>query len=368
MIEACPATNRARKYLAAMPAAVEGQRGHNATFAAACALVRFGITQGDAWALLCEYNARCSPPWSEGELRHKLTSAFATAHPDPRFAIDAPQPARRANVPSFMRAPVPLRKVAFDESKLATFAARGPHPKSWRHWLWERSPKRPETQGPLAFLKCLFKPGEIVLAFDSMGGPRGKNPAWMIQIADPDDCRAPEEMRDGGTGQGVWFLCNPVDGKWHQTPDGKSCRSKEAVTAFRFAVLESDAAPPHLWLAAIAQMPIRIAAIYSSGGRSLHALVRIDAASKPEWDSIVAPLKRPLAVLGADPAALTAVRLTRLPGCWRPEKRGFQKLLFLNPEPPDVPLVDLPVRLTRRESLDRWKQLCPRWTGKEAFA
>jgi len=348
-----------------MPSAVAGQRGHDATFAAACVLVRFGLSQGDALSLLCEYNARCLPPWSEGELRHKLAGAFVTEHPDPKFASDAPQPARCATVPSFKRAPVPLRKVTFNESKLATFAARGPQPKSWRHWLWERSPKRPETQGPLAFLKCLFRPGETVLAFDAM---QAKEPAWTIRISDPMNCRPPAGMIDGGNGQGVWFLCNPVDGEWHPTPEGESCRSKEAVTTFRFAVLESDKAPPHLWLAAIAQLPVRIAAIYSSGGRSLHALVRVDAATKLEWDAIIGPLKRPLAVLGADPAALTAVRLTRLPGCWRPEKRGFQKLLFLNPEPPDVPLADLRVRFTRSDSLVRWKTLCPRWAGQEAFA
>lgn len=357
---------RARKYLAAMPAAVAGQGGHDQTFAAACALVRFGLGQADAWHLLSEFNSRCLPPWSEGDLRHKLTGAFAAARPDPKFADGSPPSSARVPFVKATRSPVPVKQIAFDESRLAAVAARGPQPKSWRHWLWERSPKRPETQGPLAFLKCLFRPGEIVLAFDAMAA---KQPAWRIQIAEPMNCQPPERMRDGGTGQGVWFLSNPVDGEWHPTAEGESCRSKEAVTAFRFAVLESDKAPPHLWLGLLAQLPVRVAAVYSSGGRSLHALVRVDAGTKEEWDATIQPLKRPLAVLGADPGALTAVRLTRLPGCSRPEKRGFQKLLYLNPEPVDVPLAELPIRFRRGESLARWKRLCPRWNrGTEALS
>ena len=38
-----------------------------------------------------------------------------------------------------------------------------------------------------------------------------------------------------------------------------------------------------------------------------------------------------LPVLGADPAAMTPVRLTRLPGCTRNGKE--QRLIYLNPKP-----------------------------------
>ena len=38
-----------------------------------------------AWPILCEYSSRCSPPWSESELRHKMESAGKlTRHPHPR--------------------------------------------------------------------------------------------------------------------------------------------------------------------------------------------------------------------------------------------------------------------------------------------
>jgi len=68
---------RARKYLAKIAGAVSGQAGHDQTFAAARAMV-YGFDLGEGVALdllLNEYNSRCLPPWSEKELRHKITDA-----------------------------------------------------------------------------------------------------------------------------------------------------------------------------------------------------------------------------------------------------------------------------------------------------
>jgi hypothetical protein len=52
-------------------------------------------------------------------------------------------------------------------------------------------------------------------------------------------------------------------------------------------------------------------------------------------------------MIGADPGAMTPVRLTRLPGCTRRGKE--QKLIYLNPKPSHegVAIRDLP----RRRSL-----------------
>ncbi len=71
------AVRRARAYLARVEGAVSGQGGHNATFRAACILAqRFALGFAEAWPLLLEWNERCSPPWSEPELRHKLDDAL----------------------------------------------------------------------------------------------------------------------------------------------------------------------------------------------------------------------------------------------------------------------------------------------------
>ena len=64
-----------RAYLDKLPPAISGDGGHGATFRAACECVRFGLGDSDAMSLLNEYNRRCSPPWSEKELAHKLADA-----------------------------------------------------------------------------------------------------------------------------------------------------------------------------------------------------------------------------------------------------------------------------------------------------
>ena len=67
---------RARRYLTAVPPAVMGQHGDAATFRACCRLVRgFALDDDSALVVLNEWNARCDPPWTEGELRKKLEAA-----------------------------------------------------------------------------------------------------------------------------------------------------------------------------------------------------------------------------------------------------------------------------------------------------
>lgn len=69
-------TDRAALYLSKLPPAISGQRGHDRTFRAACVLVLgFGLSQFEAFDVLSEWNRRCEPPWSDGELRHKLEDA-----------------------------------------------------------------------------------------------------------------------------------------------------------------------------------------------------------------------------------------------------------------------------------------------------
>jgi hypothetical protein len=126
-------------------------------------------------------------------------------------------------------------------------------------------------------------------------------------------------------------------------PEGRTRRAQECVTAFRFALLESDQADMAHWLAALAQLPLPIVSIVTSGGSSIHALVLVNAESKAAWDErIRGELLAPLARLGADAAALTAVRLTRLPFIHRGTR--LQELLFLNPSPASSPIATLTPR------------------------
>ncbi len=295
--------------------------------------------------------AMTRPPSPANEIAVSVAKAYRTFPPTQH----------QRSYPNARPSTIPMTDLAFDPEKLKAVAARIVQPPSWRHWLWERSPKRPEAMNAFSFLANLYRPGEKVHIFDQM---QAKNPSQTITITQPMDCRVPDVIRNGGQhGNGVWFASNPVDGEWHHNPrtNTMSCRSEEAVTNFRYAVLESDRAPAGQWLSFVAQLPVRISALYTSGGRSIHCLIRLDAKDKAAWDNQVGPLKRPLKILGADPGALSAVRLTRLPGCHRPEKGGFQRLLYLCPDPPLARLKDLPVLRSRSAALTRWRTLCPRW-------
>ena len=69
---------RIENYLAKMPEAISGKRGHNALFNAAVALVQgFAMDAGEAASFLWEhYNPRCRPPWTEAEIWHKCENAL----------------------------------------------------------------------------------------------------------------------------------------------------------------------------------------------------------------------------------------------------------------------------------------------------
>ena len=73
---------RARRYVAATPPALQGRQGDSATFRLCCRLVgRFELPDHEAMALLHSWNARCEPPWKERDLMLKLTSARRCACP-----------------------------------------------------------------------------------------------------------------------------------------------------------------------------------------------------------------------------------------------------------------------------------------------
>jgi len=334
-------TERASRYIARMDAAVSGSGGHDATYAVACALVHgFALGEGDAMALMQEYNRRCAPPWSDRDLAYKLRSA-ANSH-SPRgtgYLLESRVEGRESRAAEYK--PIPkVEKVEFDPDALSR-AAGDFRPRL--DWFAARSYADPAVTSSEDFLALLYA-GEKVLIFND-----SRSQGQALWPDEPLPTCGPE---------GMWYLANPVDGREYPNPrTGKmSRRSEESVTRWKFALLESDEADSSLWLAALAKSTLPISAIYSSGGRSVHALIRVPGTgsgmsrlsgptSKEEWDAWARSMKAPLARLGADPKALTAVRLTRLPQQWRGEsgKERLQKLLYVNPIPPfGERLIDLP--------------------------
>ena len=216
----------------------------------------------------------------------------------------------------------------YQPEKLLELSAKAPEVNA--AWLKAASPIPPAVLTPVQILHHLYNPGETILIFEKQLSQGD----WVIRIG--DKLQPPVQITSE---DGAWFLVNPVDGQYHPNPrnEGKeSRRSEEAVTSWRYLVLESDLAPADQWLKALVQLPLKISAIYSSGGKSIHALVRLDAESKQDWDRQRDQLRALLTPIGADPQAMTAVRLSRLPNVMRGP--NLQELLYLAPSPTGKPI------------------------------
>lgn len=73
---------RAAKYIAKMPVAVDGSNGSKDCFRVACVCVKgFLLSVDESLEAMREWNSSCQPPWSEHELRHKLTDAAKASGP-----------------------------------------------------------------------------------------------------------------------------------------------------------------------------------------------------------------------------------------------------------------------------------------------
>lgn len=225
-------------------------------------------------------------------------------------------------------------------------------------WFAARSKKQVDSRTPASFLHELYNPGERVVIFDTF---KSQGQHLWTHKAPPYNARELDSFRTGKP-RGVWFLCNPVSGEYADTGtlnnDGTphlSRRSWRTVSSWRYVLLESDEANPAHWLCVLAQLPLPIAAIYTSGGRSIHALLRLGAESKVQWDASVCEMEPLLIELGACEGSLSAVRLSRLPCCERlgtEDKHGnylryteprMQELIYLNGAPDLTPVADLPV-------------------------
>ncbi len=112
---------RAAAYLAKMPPSVSGQGGHTTAFATACKLIHgFNLSTAEALPLLLEWNARCLPPWSESDLRHKLADAEKVPSRNGRGYLLSAQ--RGAAGPVFVSPPPPPPPTARSQPDCSDFA------------------------------------------------------------------------------------------------------------------------------------------------------------------------------------------------------------------------------------------------------
>jgi len=150
-------------------------------------------------------------------------------------------------------------------------------------------------------------------------------------------------IREHGTPQseaGAWIRPNPVKRRGSGT-DGAITDTD--VTSHRFCLLESDALPVDLQLSLWAQLPLPIAAIIESGGRSVHAWVMVNCPNAHDYRATMDRIYMLLAQFGLCPCNKNPSRMSRLPGAQREVGKqgdGAQRLLYLNPEPSETAIFE----------------------------
>ena len=203
--------------------------------------------------------------------------------------------------------------------------------------LIERSPIKPPADwrlGALTLIRELYLPGEnLNIVLDCSLSKDGKaRPDGRGLTIERNLCL--ERRRDGFpmAKNGGWLRMNPIDGVGVNDAN---------VTKFRYALVEFDKIPLELQFSLFGKLPLPVGAILTSGGRSVHAWVRVDAFDIEEYRELTAEFLAFLLRFGADGKNKNPSRLSRLPGVTRTTGAsgdGAQKLIYCNPKPTNTPI------------------------------
>ena len=308
MIKSSP-YDQAIEWLEKQPSAVSGSGGHNQTFAVVCALTHgFGLSDGDVRALLKSYSARCSPPWSENELEHKVSDANRTPPSKPRGYMLRRGNSFKAHSHSTHHKPKPMETQSTDLGELP----------------------EPLADGTRTLLRAVFLPGEGVgIANAKFNEDDHEIPADSGACLSREEWLRKLEAVDGNP-NGIWSSSKKT-GIYIRINPMRIGGSKDSdVTAFRHALVEFDNISLGEQWNLYQQSRIPCSAIISSGGKSIHAWVKVEARDRKEYDERVKVLYDYFGAAGhqIDTKNKNPSRFSRLPNCVRFNSR--QELLALN--------------------------------------
>lgn len=124
----------------------------------------------------------------------------------------------------------------------------------------------------------------------------------------------------------VFGDCNPEVGAWirFNPLDGNGVKN-ENVTDYRYALVESDCMELEQQHALIRELELPVACLVYSGGKSVHAIVKIEAANYDEYRKRVDYLYNVLKKNGlpVDTQNKNPSRLSRMPGVMRKGRKQF---------------------------------------------
>lgn len=202
-------------------------------------------------------------------------------------------------------------------------------------WVEAHELNLPEQWDPAdqlkRYLQALFEEDEYVayvtesfMADDKRRPTRGSWSRTAKQlIAELDTCGGDlgKVLGDWDPEVGAWICFNPVDG---------TGRKDANITAYRYALVECDNMELGRQQAIIKQLELPCAALVYSGGKSVHAIVKVDAPDYAEYRKRVDYLYAACQKNGLtiDQQNRNPSRLSRMPGIPRGDKR--QVLLETN--------------------------------------
>jgi hypothetical protein len=303
------------------------------------AVMKQGVRAGLSEA---EITAAVKSHWGEGRQpdARELERAYDVAYEAVGQSPDTAQAPESKEARAKRRAEESARRAAEIEygqaAALEAMKTLAPEPMSFEE-LQEKSPfplggfciDDYPGQAAALFLRTLYSPEDMVFCgTDNLYGLNQKN---AIRGA----YELSESILDGAPFP-PFIVCNPLSGELAPTKDGKgqTYRGDNCVSSYRYTVFESDIAPleiqaAFLWGRIQAGWPI--VSITYSGGKSLHALIRVDGIETAEqWKQEIREGLFPfLVTLGADDACANPARLTRFPGYYREDKGKRQTLLWL---------------------------------------
>lgn len=201
-----------------------------------------------------------------------------------------------------------------------------------KNWIEGREVRQPVIWKPeeqlIRYLETLFESGENVgYVTKSWKNEKGKyipkdrgnwdrTAGQLIEALTKCDGDIGSVVGDYDPEGGAWIRFNPLDGQGVRN---------ENVSDFRYALVESDSMEIEKQNAILREMELPIACLVHSGRKSLHAIVRIDAADYSEYRKRVDYLYDVCKKNGIkiDTQNRNPSRLSRMPGIMRGDKKQF---------------------------------------------
>lgn len=187
-------------------------------------------------------------------------------------------------------------------------------------------PEGHEAEELERYLDALFTPDEKIgyVTECEQDGERWKPKGWGVYSRTMGDVRDSVHrlgIEDGlscslNAEAGAYIRINPLDGEGVGNAN---------ITSFRHALLESDTMPTGKFAAIVKQLNLPVVALVDSGGKSLHAIVRVDAEDARQYRERVETLFKRCANNGieVDGQNKNPSRLSRMPGVKRNGRRQF---------------------------------------------